>query len=778
MNKSNFPRGTNGWFTIKNQSGDDPVEILIYDQIGKDWWTGEGIEAKAFAEALKTIPKSREIKLRINSPGGNVWDGLAIHNLLVDRKDKIVTIIDGVAASIASVIALSGRELKMPRNALMMIHDPWGVVQGTAEDMENGAEMLRKHRDSIASVYEGKTHMDPEEIRRMMKEETWMTGDDAKAMKFADTVTDEVILQASFDFSKFHKLPEQLKAVLNKQNEQNVKSISAARGGQPENKNQESLMNRAQIIALLNKHGVEVDENATDEELLAELENHLAEQKAKAEEKSGNVKLNADSDKPGDAQTADIASLRKELSEVTAHLASERRSRIESAVDACITEDRIPAAQRDKWVKRALGDESVLDDLRAMPARPPGMEPLGVIITGEAPRDIEKGLVSLRDPVKAWLRGNSIPTEVMAANAKAMAREIAKYRKKLEVILNANTIDADLKRNVILSDLMRAFKRKIVLANVFSTTYRNIPLEGTDKVTVPYYELDTATSSNFVAATGYTFTENTDTGSRDITIDKRKFKSMKFTSSEFRRQPYFQPNINMMLKAEQLALDVWLDVLSVITNANFGAAVLDVEPSAMDSDDVITIRKACQNADWPDVGRALVLGTDAEAALLSDDSVKHMMNIGSDMPVREGATGRIAGFEMFYSPRIPANSENLAGFAVLPPAILVATSPIAPTPGVRSQLLNYDLVVDPDLGVAFEYRYWGDADLDEDREVVECNYGYLTGNSAALKRVTNGAASQESSSSSSSSSASTTSVSSSSSTSSQSSSQSSLSSQG
>ena len=155
-----------------------------------------------------------------------------------------------------------------------------------------------------------------------------------------------------------------------------------------------------------------------------------------------------------------------------------------------------------------------------------------------------------------------------------------------------------------------------------------------------------------------------------------------------------------------------------------------------------------------------------------------MLNIGSNQPIREGATGRIAGFEMFYSPRVPTNSENLAGFAVLPPGILVATSPIAPAPGVRSRLLSYDLVTDPDTGISFEYRYWGDADMDEDREIVECNYGYLTGWSSALKRVTNGAASQESSSSTSSSSASTTSASSASTASSQSSSQSSASSQG
>jgi hypothetical protein len=174
----------------------------------------------------------------------------------------------------------------------------------------------------------------------------------------------------------------------------------------------------------------------------------------------------------------------------------------------------------------------------------------------------------------------------------------------------------------------------------------------------------------------------------------------------------------------------------------------------VDVDDVITVRKACQNADWPEMGRSLVLGTDHEAAILADESLKHYQNSGDTAPLREGSSGRLLGFDMFYSPRIPANGEDLSGFACLPPAILVATAPIQPAPGVRQQLLSYDLMVDPDSGMALEYRYWGEATLDQDREVVECNYGYLRGNASALKRITTAASANSSSSSQSSSSSS------------------------
>jgi hypothetical protein len=295
---------------------------------------------------------------------------------------------------------------------------------------------------------------------------------------------------------------------------------------------------------------------------------------------------------------------------------------------------------------------------------------------------------------------------------------------------------------------MRAFKRRLVSLNVFSATYRNVPLLGTDKVVVPYYELDTTTSNTFLAATGYEFNHDTSTGSREVTIDKRKYKPLTFSSSELMRQPYFSPPTSMMLMAEQLGVDVWLDVLSLITDDNYpNVPVFENEPGNMDVDSVIDIAKKCDDADWPEVGRALVLGTGHKAALLKDDSVKHYLNIGSTDPVRNGATGRLGGFELFYSPRIPTNNEDLAGFACMQSAALVVTAPVAPAPGVRQSLLSYDLVVDPETGIAFEYRYWGEAQMDKDREIVECNYGYAKGNSDALRRITSGATAMSSSSS-------------------------------
>lgn len=755
------------WYRVQayDDTGTGPVEVAIYSTIGRDWWSGEGVEAASFIRDFEAIPKARQVLLRINSPGGSVNDGILIYNRLCEHRARITVRVDSLAASIASVVAMCGSKLEMPSSARLMIHDPWAMVEGNADELRRAAEMLDKHRDSMMAIYLANCRdedMTEAKMKRIMAAETWFTAQEAVDGGFAtDLASEPAVFQACFDLSRFRRAPEGL----------------SKRGQSTDNERQTTMNKRKKLMAALDKLGVAYDKDATAEALTDEaLETMLAtaqaEAKAKAKEREEAASSESSEEPTTTAKTKvkpiaavqdpEIADLRAKVGALTAAREQDRKAMVQAAVEQCVAEDRIPAPQMEKWVARAMADPTVLDDLRAMQPKPPGSTPLAAVITGESPKDIERGILRLRDPLASWQRGGDVSMLTISAMAKRMATEIAANRKKLEVVLATNTVDSTLKRNVILNDLMRAFKRRLVFLGVFSVAYKNVPLQGTNKVTIPFYELDTTTSQDFLNSTGYTFTQNSDTGAREITINKRKFKSMEFSSDEFRRQPYFRPEINMQMKAEQLALDVWLDVLSGVTQATFGAAALEVEPGNIDVDDIITLRQAAQDADWPDIGRALVLGTAHEAALLSDETLKHFLNSNSDMPLRDGATGRLLGFESFYSPRIPTNGEDLGGFICMPQAMLVATSPVAPAPGVRNQLLSYDLVVDPDTGIAFEYRYWGEAQADKDREVVECNYGYRSGNASALKRI-NMAASTHSSSSSQSSSSSVNSSSSSSS---------------
>ena len=115
------------------------IEILLYEMIGQDWWTGDGTTAKAFAEDLKGAGDVKKVHLRVNSPGGDVFDGIAIYNTLLSCGAIVTAQVDGLAASIASVIIMAASEISMGDNAMMMIHNPWTAVQGDSNDMRKMA---------------------------------------------------------------------------------------------------------------------------------------------------------------------------------------------------------------------------------------------------------------------------------------------------------------------------------------------------------------------------------------------------------------------------------------------------------------------------------------------------------------------------------------------------------------------------------------------------------------------------------------------------------------
>lgn len=190
------------WFSIK-ASANNTAEILIYDEIG--YW---GVRAKDFASALKELNGIQQITLRINSPGGSVFNGAAIYNLLKSHSATIRVKIDGLAASMASVIAMAGDIIEMPENALMMIHNPWTYASGDADELRKSADVLDKIKKSILAAYAKKTGLSDDEISAMMDAETWLTGAEAAALGFVDDLTAAVEVENSFDLSQFNNVPQ------------------------------------------------------------------------------------------------------------------------------------------------------------------------------------------------------------------------------------------------------------------------------------------------------------------------------------------------------------------------------------------------------------------------------------------------------------------------------------------------------------------------------------------------------------------------------------------
>lgn len=197
------------WYKIEAKAK-KKAEILIYEQIGQSW-DGAGVSAKEFVKELMDLDV-QEIDVHINSPGGNVFEGISIYNALKSHPAVITVYVDGVAASIASVIAMAGDTIEMPENAMMMIHDPRALVVGTADDMKSMAEALDKMKAGLVSAYHDKSEMDREKIGELMTAETWLTAAEAVEHGLADKVTDRVKIQACAcpEFAgKFKTFPSQ-----------------------------------------------------------------------------------------------------------------------------------------------------------------------------------------------------------------------------------------------------------------------------------------------------------------------------------------------------------------------------------------------------------------------------------------------------------------------------------------------------------------------------------------------------------------------------------------
>jgi len=295
----------------------------------------------------------------------------------------------------------------------------------------------------------------------------------------------------------------------------------------------------------------------------------------------------------------------------------------------------------------------------------------------------------------------------------------------------ANTIASELQITNILDAALRALKQTLIPLQAFTTVYRNVPLLGTDKVSVPFHPLETAASADFNGT--YAMADST-TNVREVTVNKRKYQSMGFTSSELARQPQLNLSEIGMKKGFKLAEDVMKDILSSVTLANFGTAVHTGTAANFDISDVIDIRQACDEAYWPQTNRSLFIDASYDANLLKQTNISKSLDFGGSEAIRQGRIPQLVGFNYFPSTLIPTNSQNLKGFAVTDNAILVAFSPVPPA-GSLANVVNYSSVTDPETGLTVEYRSWADPDTDSTRDVIEVNYGYARGDAAAIKRI-------------------------------------------
>jgi ATP-dependent protease ClpP protease subunit len=178
------------------------TEISIYDVIGEDWWSGDGWTGKRMQSALKRA-QGRDITVKINSPGGDVFEGLAIYNELLNYSGKVTVQVMGLAASAASFIAMAADEIIMSAASMMMVHRAWGLVIGNTQDFTEAADIFAKFDNTLAEIYAARSGKTVAEVLDLLTgatkaaDGTWLTGQEAVDNGFADRIDNELKAEPS-----------------------------------------------------------------------------------------------------------------------------------------------------------------------------------------------------------------------------------------------------------------------------------------------------------------------------------------------------------------------------------------------------------------------------------------------------------------------------------------------------------------------------------------------------------------------------------------------------
>lgn len=188
------------WFNLAYEEQDQTASAYIYDDIG-----GFGVKASDFIEEVNSV-NSNKLNVYINSYGGEIDEGVAIYNFLKRYKGEVIVHIDGMAASIASIIAMAGSKVIMPKASLLFIHNPWTMTAGDAAELQKAAGELNKRKAALAAIYVEKSGLPSEVIEKLMDEETLLSADEAVELGFADEVIEKVEPQMAYNAVMQHRI--------------------------------------------------------------------------------------------------------------------------------------------------------------------------------------------------------------------------------------------------------------------------------------------------------------------------------------------------------------------------------------------------------------------------------------------------------------------------------------------------------------------------------------------------------------------------------------------
>ena len=250
------------WFNIENKAQSKSADVYIYSEIG-----GYDVTAKSFIDELKEL-KNQEINVYINSLGGSVFDGLAIYNALRNHGKKVTTKVQGICASIASVIAMAGDKIEMAENSLLMIHNPFAMSGGDANELRKTANILDKIRNEIANIYASKSKHDAEHYVNLMNVESWFNSNESLELGLINGITEPLKIENNYDISNFGNIThDKINNIFNLKN-----NLVMAENTQKENElvNNDSLIGKMKSLLGVKNDHVEGHPAEDDDESLAE----------------------------------------------------------------------------------------------------------------------------------------------------------------------------------------------------------------------------------------------------------------------------------------------------------------------------------------------------------------------------------------------------------------------------------------------------------------------------------------------------------------------------
>ena len=439
-----------GWGTLTVQwddakeSGLTPSKLMCYDAIGKDPWTGGGITADDFSKALNELPKDRDVHLHVNSKGGDVHQGMAMGNNLLAWKNetgkKVITVIDGIAASTASWAFLAASdEVRAFKSSQIFVHDAFAYVGGNEEELIKVAADLGKTSDQIAGMYSDRAGGSKKSWRDKMRDETLMTGEEAEESGLVDSIVNGKAVR-NFTPREIGSMHNRLSAISN--------SIAKRDGEQKQNgtdKMKQKIINMLAGLGVTTWEGKPINDATTDEHIeaaLASVTNKKAEDKSKLEQKDSSA-----------ATLAQINELKAQIAGLTEANGAARTLRITTAVTNLKNDDQLTEKEYPAALKRALADETYLDELRARPSAPPGGSPLKPLaeVKGNSFNEIqgyilENGPKFTNQFIQARADGHlgAHTLEAIRDRAIVVANTIAKNKAMLVEMFNTNTIDPGL----------------------------------------------------------------------------------------------------------------------------------------------------------------------------------------------------------------------------------------------------------------------------------------------------------------------------------------------